>query len=74
VASAANLSFWFSAPPVFDAHVLLLYVTGLGEASAKSGEILTIRLGRCEMKKSNDGHRRLLSADRKRPRGDCATK
>jgi hypothetical protein len=48
-------------PSVFDRHVLLLDVTCVCQASAKSGEILACRFGRCEMKKSNYWRRRLLA-------------
>jgi hypothetical protein len=54
-------------PPVFNRHVLAFDVTGILQASAKSGEILAVRFKRCEMKKSDHRHRRLLRARRKRP-------
>src|SRR5947208_14640651 len=56
-------------PAVFDRHVLVLDVTGVTQASAKSGEILAVRFERCKVKKPNHRHRRLLRARRARPSG-----
>jgi hypothetical protein len=56
-------------PPVFDRHVPALGVTGLTQASLKSGKILARRLERCEVEKPDHRHRRLLRAHRKRPSG-----
>src|SRR5207244_2261635 len=55
-------------PPVFDRHVLVLDVTGVTQAAEKSREILAVRFERCEMKKPDHRHRRLLGACNERPR------
>jgi hypothetical protein len=61
-------------PPVFDRHVLVLDVTGVTQTSAKSGEIFAVRFERCEMKKPDHRHRRLLSTRSERPRRRTAEK
>ncbi len=59
-------------PPVFDRHVPALGVTGLTQASLKSGKILARRLERCEVEKPDYRHRRLLRPRRERPSGRAA--
>jgi hypothetical protein len=54
-------------PPVFNCHVLAFDVTGILQASAKSGEVLAVGFERCEVKKPDHGRRGLLCGRRDRP-------
>jgi hypothetical protein len=56
-------------PPIFDRHVPALDVTGVTQASVKSGKKLARQFERCEVKKPDHRHRRLLPASRERPSG-----
>src|SRR5262249_2338664 len=68
-ASAGSRSFRPCSPQVLDRYILVLDVTGVAQAEAKGGKILAVRFGRCEVKKPDHRHRRLLRARSERPRG-----
>src|SRR5208337_3415807 len=55
------------APPVFDGDVLALDIAGISQSPVKIGQISARLVPRCQVKKSDYRHCRLLRACRERP-------
>ena len=55
-------------PPVFDNYVTAINVTGFAQPFEKGRGLSRVTLGRSEVEKTNNRHRRLLRTCRKRPR------